>query len=64
MNCPKCGTEFEKNTVFCQQCGEDVRKHQDSDLFDSSKIVPVIEDNVFKRAAATILDIFVLNGFN
>ena len=64
MNCPKCGTEFEKNAVFCQQCGEDVRKHQDSDLFDSSKIVPVIEDNVFKRAAATILDIFVLNGFN
>jgi uncharacterized RDD family membrane protein YckC len=30
----------------------------------NSTIVAVIEDNVFKRSAATIVDIFILNGIN
>lgn len=64
MKCPKCGTEIEDNTDFCQQCGEQVRRNQGSDLSNPLNTVPTIEDNVFKRAAATILDIFVLNGFN
>lgn len=41
---------------------DDHDNHDETAPVDA-EFVPVIEDNVFKRGAATILDIFILNGF-
>ena len=64
MNCPTCGTDNAAGIQFCEECGTNVQENQETVLSTNSNIVPTIEDNVFKRGAATIIDIFILNGIN